>query len=203
MDRVGFPYREETHLPGFHILANAARRASASVPYFKDGSFVVQDSTEILHHVDTAAPPSSRLYPAEPPLERECDELEELFDTRLGPAARQLWFYYVLRDGDFCSRVMRWRGPRWERALIPWILPIVRGKIARKYDVNAAGAARARLEAEWVFNEVGDRLSDGRRYLLGELFSAADITFAALAVPVVCPSEFGAWMPAREETRPI
>jgi glutathione S-transferase len=141
MDRVGFLYHEGTHLPGFHILANALRGSGAAVPYFKIGSFVVQDSTDILQYIDAAVSATSRLYPSEQALRRECDDLEELCDSKLGPATRQLWFFHVLRDRDYSLRVMRLSGPRLERMLIPRVFSTVRDKISRKYDINAAGAS--------------------------------------------------------------
>ena len=40
-----------------------------------------------------------------------------------------------------------------------------------------------------VFDAIGDRLHDGRPYLLGDRFGAADIAFAAFASPMVLPPE--------------
>lgn len=42
-----------------------------------------------------------------------------------------------------------------------------------------------------IFDVVGKLLADGRTYLVGDRFSAADLTFAALSVAVVRPSEYG------------
>lgn len=39
-------------------------------------------------------------------------------------------------------------------------------------------------------------LSEGRRFLAGERFTAADLTFAALATPVLLPTECRAVQPA-------
>ncbi len=38
-------------------------------------------------------------------------------------------------------------------------------------------------------------LADGRRYLVGERFSAADLAFAALSAPLVVPPEYGTQLP--------
>jgi glutathione S-transferase len=43
------------------------------------------------------------------------------------------------------------------------------------------------------------KLSTGRRYLVGDRFTAADLTFAALAAPVLLPEECHAVQPALEE----
>ena len=41
-------------------------------------------------------------------------------------------------------------------------------------------------------------LEDGRRYLCGERFSAADLTFAALCAPVLVPAMYGVALPQPE-----
>ena len=40
---------------------------------------------------------------------------------------------------------------------------------------------------------------DGRRYLCGDAFTAADLAFAALAAPVIVPPEYGTPLPAPAE----
>jgi len=49
-----------------------------------------------------------------------------------------------------------------------------------------------------VFKTVGERLSDGRRYLAADRFTAADLTFASLAAPALFPPECRAVTPALE-----
>jgi glutathione S-transferase len=56
-----------------------------------------------------------------------------------------------------------------------------------------------------VFGEldfVAERLSDGRAHLCGEGFSAADLTFAALAGAVVLPPEYGVTLPQPDALSP-
>ena len=48
------------------------------------------------------------------------------------------------------------------------------------------------------FDFVGELLADGRPYLCGERFSAADLTFAALAAPCVVPTEYTVPLPQPE-----
>ena len=47
--------------------------------------------------------------------------------------------------------------------------------------------------------QVNERLASGREYLVGERFTAADLTFAALAAPVLLPREYGGPMPSLAE----
>ena len=49
------------------------------------------------------------------------------------------------------------------------------------------------------FDAVAARLADGRPYLAGERFTAADLTFAALAAAVLVPPEYGTPLPQPDE----
>jgi glutathione S-transferase len=46
-----------------------------------------------------------------------------------------------------------------------------------------------------VFDTVAERLRDDRPYLCGDRFTAADLTFSALAASVLMPSEYGVPLP--------
>jgi glutathione S-transferase len=79
--------------------------------------------------------------------------------------------------------------PAWQTATFRAGLPVMRGLLRRAIGVTPERAARALGRVEAVFAEVAERLADGRRYLTGERFTAADLTFAALATPVTFPPE--------------
>ena len=73
--------------------------------------------------------------------------------------------------------------------------PVAARAIDRYLDVNPATAAQAETDVRATFDAVAERLSDGRRYLCGERFTAADLTFSALAAAVLMPPEYGVPLP--------
>ena len=52
-----------------------------------------------------------------------------------------------------------------------------------------------------AFDAIAARLADGRPHLCGERFTAADLTFACLAAPVVVPPQYGLPLPRLDEFR--
>jgi glutathione S-transferase len=57
----------------------------------------------------------------------------------------------------------------------------------------------AEAEVRATFDAVADRLVDGRAYLCGASFTAADLTFSALAAAVLMPPEYGVPLPQPDE----
>lgn len=64
------------------------------------------------------------------------------------------------------------------------------------YKITPESAQRSLERVRGVFRHVDERLSNGRRFLVGERFTAADLTFAALAAPALFPVECRAVHPA-------
>jgi glutathione S-transferase len=147
------------------------------------------DSTRIIAEIERRWP-NHPLYPREPALRRRALALEDWFDEELGPAVRTALIGPMF-DVDPEAAVatlmtgmgdapMRRVGPilpmfvryyRWRHAITP--------ETVRKAKTQVL-AALDRLEAE-----VG---SSG--HLVGDRFSIADLTAAALFSPIVRPAEF-------------
>lgn len=194
LDRVALPYREEPHAPLLHRLATK-RNDGGTVPVLVHGSRRFIDSTDILVHADAVCG-GDLLYPRDAALRREIDALEERFDTELGPHMRR-WAYAQLLPQAKLLRSVWSRGvPRLEASLLPMITPLARRLVSAAYKITPESAQRSLERVRGVFRHVDDLLKDGRRFLAGERFTAADLTFAALAAPVLFAAECRAVHPA-------
>jgi glutathione S-transferase len=85
-----------------------------------------------------------------------------------------------------------------EAIALPLIVPVVLRLVRAGYKVTDEGAQRCQIRIAEVFRDVEQRLADGRPFLVGERFTAADLTFAALAAPVLLPAESRAVQPGLE-----
>jgi glutathione S-transferase len=189
LDLLQIPYIEEKHVPAFHRSATR-KYGGSSVPLLvtKSGNFT--DSTEILHYLNTRSSSSGfRLYPEAPRLRQEVEELEELFDARLGVDIRTWGYYY--RSGDRKTMRKAWcqGAPLVERVGFEIAFPFISAKVRQIYSITAESAASSLQGIREIFDKVDRILASGQRFLAGDKLSAADLTFAALAAPVLLPPE--------------
>jgi glutathione S-transferase len=194
LDWLALPYREERHVPLLHRLATT-RRGGGSVPVLLHGAACLTDSTDIVRHADAACG-GDRLLPADAAQRAEVLALEERFDTGLGVHVRRWAYAQLLPDRADLRRMMSYRVPRYEAALLSLLMPAIVPLVRRAFRITPASAERSRQRVREEFGAVDALLADGRRYLVGERFSAADLTFAALASPVLLPPQCGAPYPA-------
>ena len=69
--------------------------------------------------------------------------------------------------------------------------PVARWMGSRYLGIDRNTETEAHAETRAAFDSVAELLADGRPYLGGDRFTAADLTFAALAAAVLLPSEHG------------
>lgn len=197
LDRLAVPYREEPHVPLLHRLATS-RRGGGSVPVLVQGAEYYVDSTEILRHADASCG-GDRLYPRDPDVRRSVEALEKRFNLELGPHTRRWAYFQLLPQRALLQRLMARGVPRIEKILLKLTLPIVILVIRKGLRITPDGAQRSMVQVRRIFSEVDDLLSDGRQYLAESRFTAADLTFAALASPVLFPDRGIAAYPAVNE----
>jgi glutathione S-transferase len=198
LDRAGIRFRESGHVPLLHAPASLRAGGNRQVPVLVTDEGVLSDSTDILKWAHKRAP-EAHLYGKTEGERREIEELEDLFDVELGPHARRWVYFHVLPRRDLIVKLAEQGVPTAERLAWPIMLPVVRPLMRRAMRITAEGAKRSKERMERVFAEVGDRLSDGRRHLVGDGLTAADITFASLAAPMLSPPEYFTRLPGLDE----
>jgi glutathione S-transferase len=197
LDRVALPYREEPHAPLLHRFATQ-RSDGGTVPVLVHGSSRFSDSTDILVHAD-AIRGGDLLFPRDAELRRQVDALEERFDTELGPHVRRWAYAHLLPEARLLRSVWSQGLPGLEASLLPMIIPLACCLVRAVYKITPDSAQQSIEQVRGIFRQVDKSLNDGRRYLVGERFTAADLTFAALAAPALFPVECRAVHPALDE----
>ena len=194
LQRAAIPFREERHPPILHYPAVRLAGGDHSTPTLIAGQQALSDSTDILRWIQAHPEARWRPYPDDPAIEAEAAGLEDHFDEALGPHVRRMFYFYIMPRRDlFVAGLVDGvgRAERWTfRALH---LPI-RAVMRRSMRIDDAGARRSRARIDEVFAEVDARLADGRRWLVGDRFTAADLTFASLGAMLVRPRQYAGGM---------
>jgi glutathione S-transferase len=195
LDRAGVDYAEKRHIQLVHLAAAKRAGGGRTVPVLRTAEGVYAESAAILAYADEHTPAERRLYPGDPADRAEVVALERRFDTGLGPEGRRWLYDQVFTDA---RRYAPWNltgVPGWQRRIFPFVLAPAKLVIRRYLKVNPPSVREAIVRVDKEFDAVAARLSDGRRYLVGDRFSAADLTFAALAAPLVAPPVYGTPLP--------
>ena len=197
LDFAGLPYVEDAHLPMLHWAATFRAGGGRTVPVLVADEGTLCDSTDILRYADRHAAATNKLLPEDPRQRAACDALEDELDESFAPAARRVGYYYCLSDDALIlEMVERAAVPGWQRVTLRRALPLARFAMLRTMAIDERTVAESLDVVRRRFDDVTARLRDGRRYLLGDRFTAADLTFAAFAGPMVAPKEHPFQFPA-------
>jgi glutathione S-transferase len=183
LDHLGVAYVERPHMPPFHRSATK-KHGGGAVPLLVTDTGPIQDSDSILRFLDQRHP--GNLYPLDVTARARANELESLFNDVIGVQSRRWGYSYILTP-ELARAPWTHGVPFWERWLFPLIFSKLESRVRTMMTITPTSASEAYSELLKAFAEVERTLGDGRNYLLGDQFSAADITFAALAAPLLMP----------------
>jgi glutathione S-transferase len=187
LDYKGIRHVRRSLLPGLHPRRAKRLSGGSTTPVLEWGGAVFGDSTDIIAELERRSPEPA-LYPASEEERRRALDLEEHFDTELGPYIRGALFDALIPERHLFVACMTQGVGAGTRLTYTALSPLT-GLVLRRVLINGIGgpevcqqktlAAFDRLEAEL----------DGD-YLVGDSFSVADLTAAALFCPLVVPPEF-------------
>ncbi|BAV32417.1 glutathione S-transferase [Sulfuricaulis limicola] len=199
LERLGLAYHEEAHIQGFHYWRTWRLSRQPLVPVLIDNGETITGSASILRHLERYARPEHKLYP-DPPLRARVDELEVLFDSVLGVESRR-WFYFQYRQQPASAilRLIAQRVPAHERLLARWLLWPMQEFARKRLNISLRTVEAGLEQVRQVLAHTDTLLADGRPYLLGDRFTAADLSFACLMAPFTLPRRYGVRLPGPEE----
>jgi len=195
LDRAELAYTERRHIQIVHQLAARRAGGARTVPVLVTPDGVLTQSGDILRYADAQLPEERRLYPAATALRGEVLALEQRFDAVLGVEGRRWLYHEVFKDTAPFTPYNLTGVPAWERRVFPYVLAPAKLYINRYLSIDETTVARALTLIAEELDFVAGKLSDGRRFLAGDRFSAADLAFAALSAPLVVPPQYGTPLP--------
>ena len=170
------------------VALTLTRGREKTFPLMRLNGERIGDSSAIIAALERRFP-EPPLYPRDEADRRRALALEDWFDEQLGPPIRLLVWHEVTRDRERLEQLAARQAPGVGARGRRLVAGVMRSFLNVRYGVKsgeAADLARRRvLEAlDRLEAEVG-----GNDYLVGDRFSVADLTAAALFYPLVLPPE--------------
>jgi glutathione S-transferase len=195
LDFKGVEYRLKEAPPGLHPLWARRLGGGRTFPLLVIDGQAIGDSTRIIEELERRHP-DPPLYPRDAAERSRALELEDYFDEELGPYIRRMAYHHLTADPELLGELAMHQVQYGHRAT----LGITKQILNRFLDLrfSTASPERARDAEEKVILAL-DRLDselEGREYLVGDRFSVADLTAAALLYPFVLPPQTP-WRPTR------
>jgi len=178
LDYKGVRYKPVNLLPGFHVKAVKKLAPKSCLPVLVDGETAIQQSAAIITYLDKTHPDPG-LTPNDPVQAQQALEWERYFDEEVGVTLRLWYYHHALPDRDVALKAMLDGAPWYARPLFRLSYPKVREAMQRNMNINEATAERSRRRLLAALDKLDDALA-GRRFLVGDRFSRADLTACAL-----------------------
>ena len=196
LDRAGIAYAEERHVQGIHIAASRRAGGKGTTPVLVCEDGVLGESEQIVRWADARLAPGQRLFVDG---DAEVATLCRRLDDGLGPDGRRLIYALMLPHKKLLFAFNNTGVPAWEDRALRAGWPVMSRFAARYLEIGPRTVEEDTSRVRAEFDAIGERLADGRRYLCGDRFTAADLTFAALAAPMLVPPEYGTPLPQPDD----
>lgn len=195
LDRLRIDYALSHLAPGLHAqITKELGAPDSSLPVLVSGNEVVQGSGSILSwadgHAASSQSPSRQSLSPSASFESACRDLEQRLDDGMGVHARRYFYSEAMVEyPESVQEIFIGDLPATEQAFLKENWGVVREAMITRMDLGRAQGEESlrivRAELDW-FESL---LADGRRFLIDDRFSRADITAASLMAPLVCPPE--------------
>lgn len=189
LDYKQVPHIRRSLLPAVHALK--AKRLTgdiATTPVLTLEGRSIGDSTRIIAAIEERWP-DPPLYPEDPGERSRALELEEFFDEELGPHIRRAAYQELIGHPNLVVPLFTNGQPLPARLLVRAAFPVLRAGMRRALQINAEEAEASRELSFAAMDRLEQELGPSG-YLVGDSFSVADLTAAALFYPVAMPPEY-------------
>jgi glutathione S-transferase len=196
LDYKGVPHKRKAPVPMAHMAWAMAmtRGQGKTFPILRLNGDTIHDSTKIIERLERDYP-QPPLYPEDPGDRRRALELEEFFDEELAPHIRRAAFAVMTRDPDAFAWIAAPRAGRLMHAGFKGAAALAGPLVRKRYGINDETAARGREKTVAALDRLEAEIGPSG-YLVGDAFTVADLTAAALSFPLVRPPEVAHLTPA-------
>jgi len=195
LDYKGVPHVRRAAEPGRHRAIALRLTGAPTFPVLELDGEAIGDSTRIIEALERRYP-EPPLYPADPIARRRALDLEDFFDEELGPHLRLLVLDHMLPSGKLLLGAFMPDLPGSRRLAARAMFPVHRRRVIAAFGIDDASVELAWAKV-FAAGECFREELQPSGYLVGDGFTVADLTLAALVAPAVAPEQFPYPQPQR------
>jgi glutathione S-transferase len=183
LDYKGIAHVRICYIPGPHIPYIRRLTGQTETPVLRIDGQAVHGSATIIDLLERRFP-APALYPADPAARDEALAVQARLDAELGAEVRRAMFETTLDHPAFVAASFASEKPRWKRRLWEATFPATRAIMKKAMDISPETARLSRERVAGMLDWLAEK-SAATGYLVGDGFTIADLTGAALLGPVM------------------
>lgn len=194
MDHKGLNYKVKNLLPGFHLRTTNKMAPKSYLPILIDSNDNVknqqiQNSHIILNYLDEQYPDNS-LTPKDSELLRQALAWERYCDVEIGVHVRCYCYHYLLSNHKIVVPLLIQGGPWLSSLLFKYSFSKIEKVMRKVMRINEESAKKSEQHIQQAIDKLYEAYQKSE-FLVGDQFSRADLTAAALLAPLIMPAGYG------------
>lgn len=194
----GIAYVEEDHLFGWVSILTMLAGGGPAIPFVKGGGLKLTGPFPLAQQCDAKLAEADKLIPTIGPLAGAIAADWKRFNGDLGTDVAVFAYFHLMPERAQMQPIFADPVPRCEAWALSWAYPLLNFLFKMGLKLSPDHAAQAETNIRAVFDEVDQRIKDGRRHLCGDRLTLGDVAFSASSAPLLLPDGYGAKMPPLE-----
>lgn len=195
LDYKGLSYNTVNLVPGLHAKTTTRLARRSSVPVIEHQGKQVQGSASIIDYLDETFA-ERPLSPADDAQRQQAIEWERWLDDGAGIDVRRLCYHHLLPERKIVTAFFTQGAGLRGRAFLLFAYPKLAKTMRKLMDINEQSAALSLQRIEQALDRLASHYAK-QDYLVGDQFSRADLSAAALFAPMFQPAGYGLDWPAQ------
>jgi glutathione S-transferase len=195
LDYKRVPHERKAAEPGRHRAIALRLTGAGTFPVLLLDGEAIGDSTRIIEALERRYP-EPPLYPADRAERQRALEIEDFFDEELGPHLRLLVISHVLESAELALGTFFPDLPGRRRLAARAMFPLLRRRTIDAFGIDESSVEHAWAKVRAAGECFREELTPSG-YLVGDRFTVADLSVAALVSPAVAPEQFPYPQPQR------
>lgn len=182
-------YKTVNLLPALHSYSTKQLSSSSSLPILVHDNKVIQNSSDIITYLDEQFP-NQLLTPHDTVLKQQALDWERFSDKEIGLNLRVFYYHHLFAQPNVLIPLLTHKGAWYYPLVLKLIYPTLEQKMREAMRINTSTAKHAEQQLSLAIDKLYQHIQM-RPFLVGDSFTRADLTAAALLAPLIKTPKYG------------